>query len=59
MAYDGAFFGVGRGPILYNEVSCTGNEEAFLDCTASSGDGMCTHAQDAGVECAATIGEFW
>ena len=52
VAYGGAFFGEGRGPILQNELTCTGTESILLECTSNFGEGMCTHAQDAGVDCA-------
>ena len=52
IAIIGAFFGEGTGPILLDEVGCTGNEAHLLEC---SHRGLlnhnCFHFKDAGVLC--------
>ncbi|NXL87386.1 DMBT1 protein, partial [Alectura lathami] len=48
-----SFFGQGSDPIWMNRVSCTGMESAISDCLSRSwGIQLCTHMDDAGVECA-------
>ncbi len=48
-------FGVGRVPIVMDEVRCLGSEKSLLNCTfLTSHD--CTHDEDAGVVC--LTGEF-
>ena len=45
-------FGLGTGPILLDEVQCTGHETRLVDCVhngISTHD--CSHSQDAGVIC--------
>lgn len=44
-----ALFGLGVGTILYQNVSCLGNETEIASC--SNQTGVCTHYQDAGVDC--------
>lgn len=48
-------FGHGFGPILLDDVGCSGIESSLLDC-GHRGIGVhsCNHAQDAGVECIAS-----
>ena len=52
VALSGAFFGRGTGPILLNNVECTGAESNLLNC---SHDGLnqhnCIHSEDASVTC--------
>ena len=46
-------FGQGTGPILLDDLTCTGTESRLVDC-AHDGIGQydsCTHADDAGVRC--------
>ena len=47
-----AYFGAGSGPILYDNVACTGTETHLADC-AHNGVGIhdCSHSEDAGVRC--------
>ena len=52
VAYQGAFFGPGIGPIVLKGVDCTGDEERLLNCTISNMQDLnCTHSRDAGVAC--------
>ena len=45
-----AHFGKGTGPILFDNLKCTGNEGNLTQCP--SGDVDCDHSEDAGVTCA-------
>eukprot|EP00057_Strongylocentrotus_purpuratus_P023136 XP_011677610.1 PREDICTED: putative DMBT1-like protein [Strongylocentrotus purpuratus] len=45
-----AYYGEGSGPI--QQVQCYGWEYTLDHCTLSSGDSVCSHSEDAGVECA-------
>ena len=47
----GAFFGVGDGDILLDDVACLGNETKLVNCDFD-GIPFCTHSEDAGVICA-------
>ena len=47
-----ASFGEGTGPILLDEVRCTGTESRLADCPANAiGTHNCGHHEDAGVRC--------
>ena len=54
IAYSGAFFGVGSGPILLDNVACTGSEAALINCTYDPITTDCSHFEDAGVQCQGT-----
>ena len=49
---DVAIFGQGTGPILLDNVHCTGTETTLLSCP-NNGVGIhnCQHTEDAGVRC--------
>ena len=48
-----AEFGVGSGPVLLQNVMCTGSEQRLLDCAIGGlGTSTCRHRDDAGVACA-------
>lgn len=47
-----AFYGQGSGPIIMDDMQCTGTEAHLSMCRfAGFGKHTCTHAQDAGVNC--------
>ena len=50
----GAYFGMGTGNILLDNVRCSGRESSLLECNANpigQPDGSCDHSEDAGVRC--------
>ena len=47
-----AFFGAGTGPIVLDDVQCTGSELLLANCTYNPNHN-CGHFEDAGVVCAA------
>lgn len=48
-----AFFGQGTGPILFDQVECTGSEPNITSCPHNGlGVHDCFHAEDAGAVCA-------
>ena len=51
IAYSGAFFGTGSGPIVLDDVACTGSETALINCTYDATTSDCSHFEDAGVQC--------
>ena len=49
-----AAYGQGTGPILLDDVACTGNEARLIECRASPiTTHNCVHAEDASVRCQA------
>ncbi|XP_072190756.1 neurotrypsin isoform X1 [Excalfactoria chinensis] len=51
-AWSQAYFGEGSGPVLLDEVRCTGNELSIEQCPKSSWrEHNCDHKEDAGVSC--------
>ena len=50
VAYGSAYFGVGSGPIVLDDVACVGNESSLFDC-AHNPVHNCAHFEDAGVSC--------
>ena len=51
IAYSGAFFGAGSGPIHLDDVACTGSEAALINCTYDTITTDCSHSEDAGIQC--------
>lgn len=52
MAYDRAHFGQGAGPIVYDDLDCTGSEADIVNCHHRElGASNCDHSEDAGVKC--------
>ena len=52
-SYSNAYFGQGAGPILLDNVTCTGSESTIASC-GHLGVGVtrsCSHSEDAGVQC--------
>ena len=50
-AYSSAFYGRGTGPILMDNVACTGSESGLINCNFDNHTGDCSHSEDAGVRC--------
>ena len=50
-ALNNATFGEGSGRIWLTNISCSGDERSFMNCSNSSEVQPCTHAQDAGIRC--------
>ena len=51
IARTSAYFGQGTGPILLDDVRCTGTESRLVDCTYDPSTVDCNHGEDAGVTC--------
>ena len=51
MARSAAHFGQGTGPIVLDDVACTGNEDALTLCCARAVGHNCRHDEDASVIC--------
>ena len=45
------YYGQGTGPILMDDVACTGSESGLINCTYDNNTGDCSHYYDAGVRC--------
>ena len=56
IAYTGAHFGQGTGPILLDNVACTGAEYNLTSCRYDADTSDCRHYEDAGVRCNTTCG---
>ena len=56
IAYSNARFGRGTGPILLDNLACTGSEYNLTSCSYDSDTSDCTHYEDAGVRCNTTCG---
>ena len=57
-AWSQAYFGEGSGPVMLDEVRCTGNELSIEQCPKSSwGEHNCDHKEDAGVSCTPLTGK--
>ena len=53
-------YGQGTGPILLDEVRCTGLEYRLFDCVSNGIEVEdCSHTEDAGVVCLAGMIHFW
>lgn len=52
MRYTGAWSGSGKGPILLDEVGCSGSESSLFDCSHSGvGTHNCGHSEDVTIYC--------
>ena len=55
-ALPGGTHGEGTGPIYFDDLLCTANEESLNECPHNGvGVHNCQHSDDAGVECTTTI----
>lgn len=50
IARGSAYFGMGTGSILMDDVACTGSESSITSCTYTSMHN-CAHGEDVGVTC--------
>ena len=46
-----AYYGEGSGPIVMDNVACSGNEQNLLSCSYDHNANEDTHAEDAGLQC--------
>ena len=51
IALSHSFFGEGRMDILWNDVTCQGDEKLLSECDHSDNTDVCFHVQDASVLC--------
>ena len=57
IAFSGAHFGAGNGPIYLDNVGCSGSENNLTNCFYSSNVTCANgHSQDAGVRCQGKLG---
>ena len=58
VAFPGAQFNPGTGPIFLDQIVCSGSETSVLDCRQHTPLGLptCEHSQDAGVRCIGMYG---
>ena len=49
--YSSAHFGQGTGPILLDNLGCSGSESRLVECSYDSHTADCSHSEDAGVRC--------
>ena len=49
--YLAAYFGHGTGPILFDNVRCSGSESQLLSCSYDTNTTYNTHSDDAGLQC--------
>jgi len=54
MALTNAYFGMGTGEVLLDQVRCDGTEERLVNCSSERNSLRCTHSEDAGVRCRGT-----
>ena len=50
-SFNNAHFGPGTGPIVLDDLRCTGNETNLHECPFDPSTTDCNHARDAGVRC--------
>ena len=56
-----AYFGQGTGPIVLDDVGCTGSENQLLACSSTpifAFSRNCAHSEDAGVRCEGTLAHY-
>ena len=61
VAFLGAQFGPGIGPIFLDQLHCSGSETSVLECRYFTPIGLptCDHSQDAGVRCVGKALKGW
>lgn len=53
-------FGLGNGPVLIHDVTCSGYEHNLLDCRNGGIErNSCSHSRDAGIVCSAGMQEYF
>ena len=58
LAFSGAYFGNGSGPIHLDNVECSGNETSLQECVHVEGEfHNCGHTEDASVRCKGEIAD--
>lgn len=52
VVFRAAHFGQGTGPIIFDDLGCTGNETKLQNCRhAAFGHTDCSHSEDVGIRC--------